>query len=341
MRLGFITEASSNGYYRAVIPMRALDRRGHTVVWQEPLGKDLSLRQLLTCDLVHCFRRTDQYATLSKLAERGVAISFDNDDDFSSAEVNYDGKRLSLGSHKHYRNRFKEISRSATLADVTTTTTETLAAQYRSAGAENVAVIENHLEQTMFAFGSRAAHDGIVIGWVAGSEHSLDMKRIPIVDTLKLLLEQHPDVHILTVGLRLPLHSDRYEYIREVKYRDLLKPISRMDIAIAPLADTQFNRARSNVKLKEYASAGAAWLASPVGPYVGLGEKQGGQLVGDDDWHPALDALIRNGRIRKRLSKHALKWAKQQTIDRNAKAWEQTFEDARHRASARTRRATM
>ena len=39
------------------------------------------------------------------------------------------------------------------------------------------------------------------------------------------------------------------------------------------------NRARSNIKLKEYAAAGACWLASPIGPYVGLGEKQGGRLV--------------------------------------------------------------
>ncbi len=28
------------------------------------------------------------------------------------------------------------------------------------------------------------------------------------------------------------------------------------------------------MKLKEYAGAGAPWLASPIGPYAGLGEEQ-------------------------------------------------------------------
>lgn len=33
MRLGFICEATVNAYYRATLPMRALERRGHTVLW--------------------------------------------------------------------------------------------------------------------------------------------------------------------------------------------------------------------------------------------------------------------------------------------------------------------
>ena len=103
----------------------------------------------------------------------------------------------------------------------------------------------------------------------------------------------------------LALQSSRYEHIREVPFVDLLKVASRIDIGIAPLADTVFNRSRSNVKLKEYASGGAAWLASPVGPYRGLGEDQGGMLVEDGDWMSAIDLLIRDRRRRRRLCKHA------------------------------------
>jgi glycosyltransferase involved in cell wall biosynthesis len=315
--------------------MRALERRGHTVVWQQPLGQDLSLQQLLTCDLVHCFRRTDQYAVLRTLSARGVAVSFDNDDDFSSAEVGERGSRLDLKTDKRYKAEFKNIIRSARLADITTTTTETLAARYRAAGVPHVAVIENHLEHGMLGFGRKPKHDGVVVGWIAGREHSVDLNQVPILSALEALLAKHPDLRVLSVGLRLPLHSDRYEYLKEVKYRDILKPLARVDIGIAPLADTAFNRARSNVKLKEYSSAATPWLASPVGPYLGLGEGQGGQLVPDDDWHAALDELIRDGRRRKRLSKRALKWAKQQAIDRNVEAWESALQFAHAQASLR------
>jgi glycosyltransferase involved in cell wall biosynthesis len=140
---------------------------------------------------------------------------------------------------------------------------------------------------------------------------------------------------VLTVGLRLPIASDRYEHITEVPFPHLLKVIGRIDIGIAPLADIRFNRFRSDVKLKEYASGAAAWLASPVGPYRTLGDREGGVLVGDDEWFAALDELIRSPRRRKQLAKRALKWAKRQTLDRHAESWEKAFLATVARAQAK------
>jgi len=55
-------------------------------------------------------------------------------------------------------------------------------------------------------------------------------------------------------------------------------------------------------------------------------------LVADDDWLSAIDALIRNSRMRKRLAKRALRWAKTQTIDHHTYAWETALLDAIQRA---------
>jgi len=339
MKLGFLTEASANGYYRAVIPMRALEQRGHDVMWQRPLGNDLPISELLRCDLVHCYRRMEQLPTLRTLADHGVAISFDNDDDFAAAEMTDTGQSMKLDGHLRNKKRFREVLRCAKLADVTTTTSTVLAEQYRLAGAEEVLVVENHLERGMFGFGSKAKHDGVVVGWVAGREHRLDLDRLPIVDTFRALLDAHENLRVLTVGVRLPLRSNRYEHVSEVAYRDILTVIGQMDIGIAPLADTQFNRSRSNVKLKEYGSAGVPWLASPVGPYAGLGERQGGRLVSDADWSAALDDLIRNARVRRRLEKRALKWAASETIDRHVHGWERAIAVALERSTERQPRA--
>jgi glycosyltransferase involved in cell wall biosynthesis len=325
MKLGVIYEPSSaNAYYRAVFPLRELERRGHTVVW--PTRPDaIPMREFLGCDLVHCYRRTDRLGDLRALSARGVAISFDNDDDFAAAEVSDGGQ--GLAGRRHNLQIHRKMLQAAKLADVTTTPSALLAERYRAAGVERVRVIENHLCRS-FGFGSRTRHDGVVVGWIAGWEHRLDLDRVPIADALRRLLHEHPQLRVLTVGVRLPLDSERYEHIDGVEYNDLLKTINRIDIGIAPVADTPFNLSRSNVKLKEYSSGGAMWLASPVGPYRGMSQAEGGHLVRDDEWFAAIDRLLRHPRSRRRLARRALRWAKSQTLDRHVDAWEHVLTEA-------------
>jgi len=326
VRLSFICEPTNNAYYRAIVPMRALQRRGHDVLWPARFGDDVPLRELSSCDLVHCYRRVGRRGDLRGLSERGVAVTFDNDDNFAAAQVSDGGS--GLAGHRYNNALFREMLKAAAASDLTTTPSGVLAEIYRSAGVENVAVIENRIERSMFGFGAGSRHDGIVVGWVAGREHRVDLERIPLIKALKRVLETHDDVRVLTVGVRLALPADRYEHIVEVPYPQLLKVTSRMDIGLAPLADIPFNHSRSNVKLKEYGSGATAWLASPVGPYRGLGERQGGVLVGDDDWFAAIDELVRNARRRRRLAKRALKWAKVQAIDNHVQDWEDAFQAA-------------
>jgi hypothetical protein len=333
MKLGLIYEPrSANAHYRGLIPMRALERRGHAVVWPTRIIS-LPMEAFLTCDLVHCYRRLDRLEDLRRLSRHGVAISFDNDDDFAAAEASPWGKGLE--GRRHNMEMFREILQAARLADATTTPNGALAERYRAAGVENVTVVENHLARDAFGFGASPKHDGVVVGWVAGREHRLDLERLSIAGTLSRLLEVHSGLRVISVGLRLPLRSERYEHIEDVPFRDLLKVVGGFDIGIAPLADTAFNRSRSSVKLKEYGAGRAMWLASPVGPYRALGERQGGLLVSDREWFEVLDAMIRDPRRRWRLARRALRWAKAQTIERHAASWERVFSDAVERAARR------
>ena len=88
------------------------------------------------------------------------------------------------------------------------------------------------------------------------------------------------------------------------------------------------------LKLKEYAAAGLAWLASPVGPYLGTGERQGGHLVPDGGWDDALGALIVDPRARRKLARRGAKWVSGESVDKHAREWEQALGDAAARAAA-------
>jgi hypothetical protein len=331
MKLGVICESTVNAFYRAVFPMRAMQRRGHTVLL--PDGKsDLPMATLLDCDLVHCYRRMDRVGDLRKLLRHGVAISFDNDDNYAAAEFSntaraFDGRRENL--------RLARMTVSAAkLAHVTTTTCEPLADFYREAGVEHVAVIANRLEPGAFAAPPARRSDRVVLGWVADREHALDLERVPIVPALRQLLDAHAELRVVSVGLRLPLRSERYEHVEPVPLLELLRTTGAFDIGLAPLADTPFNRSRSDVKLKEYATGGTPWLASPVGPYRDHGEHEGGLLVDDQAWVEQATVLIESARRRRRLTKRALRWARDQAIDRHAEVWERAFAGAIERASS-------
>ncbi len=339
MQLGFILQPGvTNSNYRVIIPMRELAARGHVVVRLDDTLRDMPVGQLLGCDLVHCFRREDRIGDLELLARRGVAISFDNDDDFASSDVM--GEKSSLEGRRTNRRLSALYVQAARLADLVTTPSQAIAEKYRGEGAENVVVIENYLYGEDLRLDRTPKRDTVTVCWIAGVEHAVDVPRLKIVEALTRLLDVHANVRAITVGVRLPLRSDRYEHIPHVTHEQLFEVVARSDIGIAPLVDSAFNRARSNVKLKEYAGGATAWLASAVGPYLGHAEKQGGRLVEEGRWFEELDRLVRSQRDRARLARRARKWAKTQTIDRHVTAWESEFQRAIERAGERMARTT-
>jgi glycosyltransferase involved in cell wall biosynthesis len=173
----------------------------------------------------------------------------------------------------------------------------------------------------------RRRHDGIVIGWVGGIDHAADVARIGVANALSRLIAEHDNVRVECIGVDLGL-PERYRHDGFVPFPELPGRIGEFDIGIAPLADLPGNRARSDIKVKEYAASAVPWLASPVGPYLGFGEGEGGRLVPDDEWFEALDRLVTHGRERRRLARKAKRWAKGQTIDAVADRWERVFVEA-------------
>jgi hypothetical protein len=329
MRIAYLADPTSvGGLYRGMIPMTALAAfRGHAVRKlfsddAKPLHAPLDDVDVL---FVHryCDERALRLAEEAKAA--GAAVVWDNDDDMGSMPK-------SVASHKHFggmawERRLAQMRRLFRLADLVTAPSRVLAARFEEWGAPATDITENYLPDPQHAI-ERRPHEGIVIGWVAGLEHAMDVQALPIVAALQHALDEREHVRVVSVGLRLGLRGERYEHIGRIEPVRLSTRLADLDVGIAPLADTAFNRSRSNVKLKEYALAGTPWLASPIGPYADMGERQGGRLVADDSWYEALVRLIDKPRERRKLAKRAARWAAGETISKNVRVWEARFATA-------------
>lgn len=327
MRIGYVCrDGTANAHYRVLVPLRELQRRGHQVVFKAP-GPDFDPATSPPIDLLHMHQWVaEDLSPIRRLQEHGIAVVWDTDDDVLHAPRSRELRRV-VGGRRQVR-RFHELSLEvARTVDLVTTTNETLAEVFRDAGAERVAVIGNHLDRVEPRL-PRRKHVGVLVGIVAGVEHAPDVKALKLSQVLRELQREHEHLHVVAIGVDLGL-KERYVHTPKVPFDQLLPRIREFDIGLAPLADSPFSRSRSDVKLKEYASMGVPWLASPVGPYAAIDPAAaGGQLVDDADWLDALDALIADPQHRAALAEQARAWATKQTIAPISRAWLAAFDRA-------------
>ena len=340
MRIAFIANPEMPGaWYRAIGPMLALNARGHDIVqvWRPETG--IRGEAVVDCDvvLVHRVHEDDVLEIVRHAKRRGIAVVYDNDDDMRAVPRNN-------AAHKDYGGfagdrALREIRKLLQQADLAIASSEPIADRFREYGAAHVETIENYVPDKALKASAPSNGDRVVAGWLAGNEHHVDVERIPIREQLGRALDADPRLIVETIGVALGLRHERYRHVDHVDFFDLPPKLAQHDIGLAPLADIPFNRARSNIKVKEYAALGRPWLASPVGPYAALGEKQGGRLVPDDEWAAALGRLTEKPRERRKLAKAARKWGRTQSVGANADLWERALSDAIVRAGGTPRPA--
>jgi hypothetical protein len=326
--MAFASARLGSSHHRAYEPMAELARRGHTVYLDRgDLGDDTKLRP---CDVAYFQRHHDRDAQrlARRLSEAGVAIVWDHDDNVLEPP----GRN---GGGLHLQRTTAAIRAMAEIADVVTTTNGDLADAYRACGARETCVIENYLPASYEAI-SPTGHEGTVLGWIAWRDHQRDWQEMGLQGVVQQLLEKHSELCLTSVGpIDLGLSNGRYRKLRAVPFAELGDAIAGFDIGIAPLRDERWNQTRSNIKAKEYAGAGVPWLASPVGPYLGLGEQNGGWLVPEGDWLERLELLVSNARTRRRLAKRGRRWARTQLLSRHVAEWEAVLGEAIERRRRR------
>jgi glycosyltransferase involved in cell wall biosynthesis len=331
MRIAFIADpVSPNGWYRGIGPMVALEERGHEARQIQGLGGEFRAELARDCDVLHIHRDAEEQTLgLVRWAKQaGLPVIYDDDDDLGAIPKNNVSAKTFRGlAGARIKAAVTKIVQSA---DLVTAPTPVLTDKFAAQGAKRVEVIENFARDEILRIRPRERRNGddVTIGWMAGSEHHLDIERVPIRDALQRLIDTHDHVRVVSIGAGLGLRGDRFQHIPSIPFKELLEPMSQFDIGLAVIADIPFNYGRSNLKVKEYAALGIPWLASPIGPYADLGEQQGGRLVPDDRWYEALERLVLKPRERKKLAKKAFQWGRKQAIGSNIGQWEHALATA-------------
>ncbi|HET6449310.1 MAG TPA: hypothetical protein VFG31_09400 [Conexibacter sp.] len=322
-----VPERTIESIYRSIVPMQALAHRGHSVHVEER-DEIRDPAALLEYEAVHVMRICHPLMVriARQLQRHGIAIVWDNDDQRVAllAEATKVRGQDGLAAQRF----FASMRAMAKTADVVTTPSEGLARVHAADSRREVRILPNLLPPTFKRPQRVMPHEGVSIGWLAMPHHAASFEALGIKDTLERLMARHAHLNVTGVGLDLGLRSRRYTHVPFVNYGTLPESLPHFDIAIAPLADTAVNHARSDVKLKEYAAAGVPWLASPLGPYVGLGEQQGGRLVADGDWFAAIEQLMHDADTRRVFSQRGMRWAASETIEAHVDLWEQALQDA-------------
>jgi glycosyltransferase involved in cell wall biosynthesis len=195
--------------------------------------------------------------------------------------------------------------------------TPELAQAMRDAGATDVAVVENALDQETLDLASRIRaarreHDGVVVAYGSGTKtHDTDFRQA--APALLRLLQARPQVTLRIIGeLTLPAAFEafaaRIETVPPVPYGQYLALLGDSDITIAPLEPSVFNDAKSNIKFLEAAILGVPSVCSPRAQFVSiLRHGRNGYLADDDTaWFTALTALTDDAALRARLGHAAL-----------------------------------
>lgn len=321
-----------NARYRVFDPAEALRARGHRV-FSSVFAEMRDPNALLDFDVVYGWRMQDEFFTriAKRLSERRIGFVWDNDDNFAENLITVDARgRTRQASSLTKRRIVANMTALMRMADLVTTPSAGLAEHFRATVDTDVHVVENYVAPT--APRPAPSRREIVLGWVANAEHRADIERLGLRDTMQRLLDRHAHLHLVTIGCGLGLSNERYHHIPGVEFEELRGYVATFDVGLAPIADSAFNRSRSNVKVKEYAALGIPWLASPIGPYTGLGDNEGGRLVPDDRWYEEVERLVLDDRGRRKLAKRAVKWGQRQTIEANAQVWETTLHEAARRA---------
>ena len=149
--------------------------------------------------------------------------------------------------------------------------------------------------------------DIVKIGYFSGSiSHNENFELIK--PAIKQLLTKYNNVQLHIVGI-LDIPQDMKPFENQIVTHDyvdwdkLPALISEVDINLAPLVDSIFNRAKSEIKWIEAALVKVPTVASKIGAFSdAVVDGETGLLATDEEWFDKLEALVLSPELRQKIA---------------------------------------
>jgi len=363
-------------HYRLRQPADAIERlrepvditleRGLPMLVNLATGRAERLHPAVTRDTVDAIILQRPFAYWQAVAardarQRGIAVIVELDDDFHTLDPRnpawaqtHPNPRVRAQAHHTNRvpatppdqaaqaaqdwnvHHLRECCRHAHLI---TTTTPAIAERYAPRG--NSIIIPNYADDHWPAI--REQTDHLTIGWtgtVATHRDDLQATRGGVAQAARdtnatVRTIGPPQLVAENLSLTTPLDNTPW-----VPFHQYPHHIARLDVLIAPLADTRFNHAKSWLKPLEASAVGVPVIMSALPEYQRLHTLHGlGTPVNNRarEWRRAVRALLTNRRLRDETAEHARATvAEHLTITRNAWRWPEAWQ---HAATLATRHA--
>lgn len=244
----------------------------------------------------------------------GAAVIYEIDDDLFASDF-----EMSSSFPKSVRDAMSYVVRQA---DLVICSTEPLAERLRAMN-ERTVVIPNRLSRELWLSQGVPAFDRpdegpVRVLYMGTRTHEEDLALVK--DAWRKIKKKYGDAVELDIiggvpeGARTfgntvtiePLPDASHDSYPE--FARWLTQNNRWHIGLAPLRDSDFNRAKSSIKFLDYAALGLAVVASDIAPYRNtVAHRQTGLLVEGttESWYQAIDELLTNSELRIDLGRNA------------------------------------
>jgi glycosyltransferase involved in cell wall biosynthesis len=355
------------GRYRVIWPAQALQAQGLDVVIAPAEGKipalmvdqEESVRvgpepwmlkrrkvgrvvgvEMLDCDVVVLQRplQRDLVDAIPHIQRQGVAVVVEVDDDFTCIPPGNPAFKHCHPTANPERN-WHHLMRAIRMADLVTVSTPALAIRY---GHPRTRVLRNCVPESFLKVQREAVLEanswepGLRVGWTGTpSTHQNDLEEMGDIGS-HLGGATFRAVGSKATLAQLGVEGEVLEWIENPdRYA---QAVASLDVGLAPLKDTAFNRAKSWLKPLEYAALGVAFLCSPLLEYSDLARLLGSLAVEPTcrkprEWGRKLHMVIEDDKTRQEMQEAGRAAAENLTYERRCHQWAEAWQEA-HRVRA-------
>lgn len=327
------------GHYRIAYPMEMLRRGGAQV----HVAAGVDLAALMPYDLIVAQRQYHPQieALLLEAQAMGKTLVYEIDDNVHAVHPN----SVAYNVYRPGSETCHGVKRLIEKSDALFTSSPELASQYGAWNARTW-VLPNCIDFGIRDWETPVPRDPrlegkVVIGWAGSITHQDDWQ--PLKGAIAPVLARYPEAVFAIVSAHrtmdaftegLGLDPTRVVRLEPTGFQEYPALPAQFDIGLAPVINTTFNRAKSDLKPLEYGARGVPYVASAIAPYMRLHretEGQGGFIARDTrEWVAGISRLVEDTTERRAKGEYMQAYVqRERSSSGNAWRWAEALREAR------------